>query len=138
MSKTTKTAAKAPKADAAPRARKEGLRTAQVRILEALAKSKAPLTKGQINESCAKAGFETAKKFSQWMADPLGSRNPEVSRAAEERSGYKSLLTLKLVKHHEVTVEEGMAPEHRYEITALGRKALEKARAEAKSAKSAK
>jgi len=115
--------AKAEKTSTRPNS-ESGLRTAQVRILTALKSGKA-MNKTQINEACAKAGFETAKKFSQWMADPLGSRNPKVSKAAEDRCGYKSLLTLGFVKPDEVDVDGHK--EHVYVITSKGKAALAKA-----------
>ena len=107
-----------------PEAPKSGLRKAQVRILQALAKAKGPLSKSRICDACAKE-FPTAAKFQAWMADPLGSLNPTVVAAAEARCGYRSLLSLRLVQHVELDIDG--KSEDAYQLTAAGRKALAKA-----------
>jgi len=104
------------------------LGTPQVRILKALTKL-GRATRAQINAQCAKAGFETAKKFSAWMADPLGQNDPKSRKAAEAKSGRKSLLTLGFVKMIELPKPDtdSGATETWFEATAAGRKALAKA-----------
>lgn len=109
--------------EANPRARKNGLRTAQVRILEALVKAKGPATKGRLCSICAPT-FPTAAKHQAWMGDPLGGVDPVARQAAEEKAGYLSLLTLKYVKM-DVIGGDDVPKERVYEITAAGRKALE-------------
>jgi len=105
--------AKAPAAAKEPRAKKEGLRKPQVRILAALRKANKPLTRAQISE---KAPADLA-----WMNSWIGS-NDESIRAENDKT-FPSLLTLKMVKFAAAEDESKTA----YEITAIGRKALEKA-----------
>lgn len=109
---------------------KEGLRVPQIRILKALSKAKGPVSKNRICEMVAKE-FPTAGKFTAWMSDPLGAVDEAGRKTAEERSGYKSLLTLRYVTSKVIDVEN--KKERVYEITSTGRKALvaaEKAAAE--------
>lgn len=113
----------------------EKLRKSQTRILGILAKAKGPLPKHRINEIAAK-DYPTAQKHTAWMADAIGSLDPATAKKAQERCGYPSLLTLKLIRHVETSVEG--KTEHGYEITASGRKALEKTEAPAKPKKAPK
>ncbi len=103
------------------------LRTAQIRILNALNDSKHPLSKAGICEAVA-SDFPTAAKFQAWMADPIGSRDPATSKAAQVRCGYPSLLTLGYVRAKEQVVEPTKdspgVREYVYEITASGKQAL--------------
>jgi hypothetical protein len=93
-----------------PRAKKEGLRKPQVRILAALAKAKTPLTRNEIAEkaTCDKA----------WLNSWIGSKNPEI-RAKNDKAEFPCLLTLKLVKDNE-DEEKGTV----YIITPAGKAAL--------------
>jgi hypothetical protein len=96
--KTTPKSAKAPKAKApaakAPkakpetngRAKKDRLRGPQVRILAALAKAKAPLTRREI---AAKAECDLA-----WLVSWVGKIDPKARAASEKATGFPSLLTL--------------------------------------------
>lgn len=81
---TKKAATKAAPAPA-PESKAAGLRKPQVRILEALAKSKAPLTRREIADAapCDFAGC------TEW----LGSQDPE-TRAKNDAKHFPSLLTL--------------------------------------------
>lgn len=120
-SKTTKSnASKNGKAESnghsTPRRRKEGLRDPQVRILACLAKSSSPLSRGQIAE---KAPVDLA-----FCTSYIGANDPEVRERLAEQRGYKSLIGLGYVKVEKR--EEGTV----HSITASGRKALEKAKAE--------
>lgn len=119
-----KKAKKAAKAEGAKPSRNGVVGVPQQRILGALAKAKGPLTRGKINEACAKAGFTTAKKFSAWMTDPLGQADPKARKAAETKSGRKSLLTLGYVKQVDLDIDGHK--EVCFQLTATGRKALEK------------
>ena len=95
-----------------PRAKKEGLRKPQVRILAALRKANKPLTRAQIAE---KAPADLA-----WMNSWIGSNDDSIR--AENDKKFPSLLFLKMVKFAAAEDESKTA----YEITAIGRKALEK------------
>lgn len=106
------------------RAKKEGMRKAQVRILRALGKAGVPLSKLQICEKVAKE-FPTAAKFTAWMTDPIGGADPEARKVAEEKNGYPSLLTLKYIRSLKSQSEEGDREVTVYEITALGKKTLQ-------------
>jgi outer membrane biosynthesis protein TonB len=95
-----------------PRAKKEGLRKPQVRILAALRKANKPLTRSEISE---KAPADLA-----WMNSWIGSNDDSIR--AENDKKFPSLLSLKMVKFAAAEDESKTA----YEITAIGRKALEK------------
>ncbi len=132
MAKTaTKTAPAAKpvkeKKEKAPREPKL-LTTSQLRIMQALSKAKGPLTRGKINEACAKAGFATAEKFSAWMTEPLGQATAEARAEWEEKKGKKSLLSLGYVKQRELDVDG--KKETVFEATATGVKILTKAEAQ--------
>jgi membrane protein involved in colicin uptake len=102
--------APAAKAEKAPAAKKEGLRKPQLRILQALANTKAVgMTRGEIAEKapCDVAGC------TEW----IGSSDAE-KRAANDAKHFPSLITLGFVKLG--TPAEGGADY--YSITAAGRK----------------
>lgn len=111
--KPAKKAAK--KADKAPRARKEGLRNPQVRILKALSKGKS-LTRAEIAE---KAPVDVAT-----CVEYIGSHD-DAKRIANDKKHFPSLLTLKYVKAEQH--DEGGHDVVRYAITAAGKAALAKA-----------
>lgn len=93
---------------------KKGLRDSQVRMLRVLVKEKRVLSK---NDLTAKAEVAPSD-----MTKYLGSEDAVVRKRNDER-WFPSLLTLKYVK----SVRGG--PEDKvegYEVTALGRQALEK------------
>jgi DNA-binding MarR family transcriptional regulator len=118
--KAPKKAAKAPKkgkAAKAPRAKKEGLRKPQVRVLEALAKSKKSLSRTEISE---KGGVDLAMLNSY-----IGSQDDSIRKKNDELV-CKSLLTLGFVKYG-TQQEEGRGMY--YDITPAGRKALDSAKA---------
>jgi hypothetical protein len=99
---------------AATKSSKPTLRAAQVRILAALAKADAPLTRREIAEAapCDTAGL------TEW----IGSSDPEKRKANDEK-WFPSLLSRKLISAKDtdaVTV---------YSVTARGRKVAEKAAA---------
>lgn len=107
----TKKTAPAAKAPAEPKAKKDGLRKPQERILKALAK-KDGLTRKEISE---KAPADLAMLNSY-----IGSHNPDI-RAANDAKNFPCLLTLGYVKAQQ---HEGEPVT--YVITAAGRKAAEK------------
>lgn len=72
------------------RAKKEGLRSAQVRILKYLAKQPKPRTR---NEIADKAPADRA-----FCSQFLGRIDAEKRAAADEAYGFPSLLTLKAIK----------------------------------------
>lgn len=110
--KVAKKTAKKGKTAKAPRAKKDGLRKPQIRILQCLAKAKAPFSRAQIAE---KAPCDVA-----WLNSWIGSRNIE-TRAKNDQAGFLCLLSLALVKEHQAKDgQRGVA----YEITAAGRKAI--------------
>lgn len=111
----------APKAtERKPREKKEGLRKPQIRVLQALVKTKAPegeLTRKQISEQ--------GKVDLAMLSEYIGKVEPDLRKTMEAKMGYPSLLTLGFVKIDQQEGEPTM-----YKITATGRKALEKALAE--------
>lgn len=135
---TTK-AAKAAKpqanGQAKPRARKEGLRLPQVRILRVLAAAKAPYTRPDLVEAISQGDKPTA------IGDALGVLGD--SRAAREAAaGYPSLLTLEFVAMKEAKLRLGGNDDGRvskvYSITPAGRKALAAAEKAIKEREAAK
>lgn len=106
--------------ESSPRPRKEGLRKPQVRILDALAKAKGPLSRGKIIERITQNGKATA------IGDALGCKDVALREARDAQVGYKSLLSQKLVRQLDLDVDGHK--ETVYEMTAAGRKALEKAK----------
>lgn len=102
-----------------PRARKEGLRLPQVRILKALPAGRR-LSRAQIIEKITQDGKATA------IGDALGCKDPELRKARDASVGYKSLLSLGYAK--QVDLDHDGRAETVYESTAAGRKALEKAK----------
>jgi hypothetical protein len=118
-------APKAPKKAAPPaskkdepkaRAKKDGLRKPQIRVLQFLAKSQSK-TGIDVNTIAEKAPVDKA-----WVSDAVFGRHDPVKRKEVEAAGYPSLLTLKLVE--ELRIEAGEINEWRYKITEKGRKAL--------------
>lgn len=117
---------KAPKAKAAPKAAakadaKPGIRLPQARILKALAASKKPLTRGEL---IAKVSRDPDHPTA--IGDALGVTDPKNRPVREKAAGYKSLITLGLVKEHHLGGPGEEVNETVHEITAAGRKALEK------------
>lgn len=112
------------KAKAQPSENGDKLGKAHVRILKALKQAGKPITRTRINEICAKT-YDTAKKFSAWMTEPLGQADEDARRAWEKKTGKQSLISRKLVKQTELDIDG--KSETVYELTAAGRKALEKA-----------
>lgn len=110
-----KAAKKAAKKPGVPRAKKVGLRKPQLRILTCLVKSKNPLTRAEIAE---KAPCDIA-----WLNSWIGSHDEKI-RAKNDKK-LPSLLTLGLVRFS--APEEGVRGAC-YEVTAFGRKALEKSK----------
>ncbi len=102
-----------------PRARKEGLRLPQVRILKALAGGKR-LTRAQIIEKITQNGKATA------IGDALGCKDPDLRKKRDASVGYKSLLSLGYVRQVEQDHDGHMETVH--EITAAGTKALAKSK----------
>jgi hypothetical protein len=98
-----------------PKAKKDGLRTPQVRILKALAKSDAGLTRGQI---------ATKAKIDPAMGHYLGASDPAKVAEYSEKYGFPSLLSLKYVKaeQHDVNGKDVIL----YFITPQGKAALTK------------
>lgn len=115
-----------PATERKPRARKEGLRSFQVRILKCLAKAKGPLTRTQISE---KAPAHPTNQTNLWG---IGLVDPDKRKEAEKKTQIPSLLTLGFVRERMIPGElndkgEEGRKERVYEITASGRKAMEKA-----------
>lgn len=101
------------KAKPAPKPRKvEGLRKPQVRILQALAKSKSPLSRSELG---TKAGVDVA-----FCTEYVGSSNPDI-RAKNDQKVCVSLLTLGYVTEEKHEDSRAVV----YSITPAGRKALE-------------
>lgn len=100
---------------AAGRAKKEGLRKPQVRVLTALNKSSRALNRSQI---ATKAEVDVAT-----LTEVVGSHDPKVREKNDKRKGWKSLVSLGFVKEAPAE-EEGNGTY--YSITAAGKKALEK------------
>jgi hypothetical protein len=109
--------AAAPKAPKTPAPAKEkadgGLRKPQVRILTALVKSAVPLDRKTL---AAKAPVDVAA-----CVEYVGSHDEAVRKANDEKH-FPSLVTLGLIKFGPPTESGGTT----YEVTAKGRKELEK------------
>lgn len=119
MAKKNTAAVATPAASATPGAKKkDGLRKAQVRILQYLSKAKSAQPRKVIAE---KAPCDLAN-----CTELLGSHDA-TKRAENDAKHFPSLVTLKAVKVN-VTEDQGVT----YEITATGVKMLEKATAESK------
>lgn len=112
VKKVAKKATKKTTAAKAPRAKKEGLRAAQVRILHVLGKAKQPLTKVELAE---KAETDPTK-----MGVFVGPRDGE-SKTTSERWPFPGLYELGYVKVEQFEEYRGQV----VTITAKGRKALE-------------
>jgi hypothetical protein len=115
--------AAAPAVERAPRAKKEGLRKAQVRILEVLKKVGVPLNRNDL--------MEKAKIDPAWLYHFVGPTKPET----QARTGVKPLTDYGFVKLGTVEVTDGKT-ENTVAITAAGKQGLEK-HLKAESAKSA-
>lgn len=130
---TKPTKVKTPKTVTAPKPRekKDGLRAAQTRILALLAKTKGVLNEWKIAE---KAPVDKA-----WLPDSLFGRIGDLGEvkvinkatpdglARAKVVGYSSLLALGFVKGR--LIDNNGKMERVWEITATGRKALEKTQA---------
>ena len=116
-------AAKEKKTEAAteskPRAKKEGMRKPQVRILAALKKAGKSLSRAQIAENapCDRA----------WLNEWLGAHD-EAKRKANDVKFFPSLLTLGFIRYAKPN-DDGQPT---YDITAAGKKAVEAAEKAAK------
>lgn len=119
--KAAKAVKKAATNGAAPKAKKDGLRGPQVRILTCLSKAKGPLTRNQISE---KAPVDVAT-----CVEYIGSTDKD-RREANDTKHFPSLISLGLVKYdtHEVDGRDTIA----YTITPKGRTQLEKEQKAAK------
>lgn len=84
-----------------------------VRILVALSKANAPMTRGEIGEK--------AQVDVPFLSTYIGSSDPEVRAANEAKRGTKGLITLGYVR---IVPSEGAATT--YQITAAGKKVVEK------------
>ena len=90
------------------------------RVLKAMRKLGKPATRTESNDACAKAGFETAKKFAGWLSKVLGQLDPK-ARKEFERDNHKTLIGAGLVEPK--TVELDGATETKFSLTPAGRKA---------------
>jgi hypothetical protein len=89
---------------------KKGLRKPQIRVLQALSKSKSALSRTEIGK---KAEVDVAS-----LTEVIGSSDAETRKKNDTRKGWKSLLTLKYVTASD---KDGTTT---YSITAAGTKAL--------------
>lgn len=101
----------------APAKKKSVLRKPQVRILGALVKHSAPMTRGRISEA--------AKVDQAWTGDYLGRTDPAKREANDKKYNVHSLLSLGYVRFKVVDVDG--KKEVLFEVTAAGKKAYEKA-----------
>lgn len=110
-----KTAAPKKYSPKAERAKKDGLRGPQIRILQTLARNSRPLSRKQIAE---KAGVDPTK-----IGDYAGPRPDSQSFETAEKWPFPDLHTAKLVRveQHDIDGRDVLC----YTITAAGRKALE-------------
>lgn len=97
------------------------LRKTQIRILQFLSK-KVSATKAE----CTVAG--TGRENGTLDGSHIGCRDPKARKIADAKSGRPSLLTRGYIKEIDVKVD-GDKVEHRLQITAAGKKALEKLKA---------
>ena len=87
--KAAKKAAK-PSKNGAPRARKDGLRDPQVRVLSFLAKGDRSRTRAEIGKG-AKVDVATLTEY-------IGSSDAETRKRNDQKMGWKSLISLGFVK----------------------------------------
>lgn len=117
-------AAAAAKPERKPRARKEGLRLPQIRVLHVLSKAKGPLSRTAISEKCG-------NKTTVVVGRAVGYSDPAKRKAFEQTKDgggepgnpCPSLLTLGYVTEKELDVDG--AKETVIELTAKGRKAFQ-------------
>ncbi len=102
------------------RAKKEGLRKPQIKILKALLASKGPLSRRRIAEAIS---ADPTRITDVW--DPIGTTTEEDQPAQDERLGYRSLMSLKFLRRKELELDGHK--EVVFELTPAGRKAAEKA-----------
>lgn len=107
---------------AKPKAKKPTivLRAAQLRMLKELKKRNRSMTRQELVHAA------TGSPKGTLDGSYIGNLDPKARKVAEKKVGKPSLLTLGFIRMNEVQVEEGMAAERRYELTAAGRKYLEK------------
>jgi len=110
----------------APRAVKEGLRKPQVQLLQALSKSKRPLSRSEL--ASAAAPFDPTK-----VGDYCGPRPADRTAKAAARYPFPDLVSLKFVRvSFTRPATDGAKGKMQYEITAAGKAALQKALKEGK------
>jgi len=94
------------------RAKKEGLRDGQVRILHVLSKAKGAMPRAMLAEK--------AKITVGWACNFIGPTDLAKRKVTEERTGFPSLMSLGAVK----AVRDEELNENQYVITATGKKLL--------------
>ena len=104
------------------KAPKGGLRTAQIRILQALAGAAAPISKARICEIVAPS-FPTARLHQAWMTYPLGSIDATARAVAAQKCGYQSLIDLGFVSMSNLDIDG--KKELVFEVTQSGLTALD-------------
>lgn len=112
-----------------PRKKKEGMRTGQIRVLLALStlSPQGGLTRAKLSELVGATNG--------WVYCFTGSTDEKQREKTEKEMGYPSLLTLSYIRTLLVQAEEGLPKERIYRITAAGRKALEAAMQDERTAK---
>lgn len=118
---TTETSVpKARKASPKPKAKKEPikLRAAQLRMLKELKRRNRSMTRQELVHAA------TGSPKGTLDGSYIGNLDPKARKVSEKKAGKPSLLTLGFIRMDEVQVEEGLAPERRYELTAAGKKYL--------------
>jgi len=110
--KAARTRPAGPRKERAPRAKKEGLRDGQVRILHVLSKAKGAMPRAMLAEK--------AKITVGWACNFIGPTDVAKRKVTEERTGFPSLMTLGAVK----AVHDDELNENQYLLTATGKKLL--------------
>ncbi len=103
-----------PEANGRPEVAGHKLRSAQVRILKALAK--APLGLGKV------ALEKKAEVNPAWLADMAGRLDAKVAARAEKSYGFPSLATLGLVKVEAIETDGSTRKELFFSLKAKGKK----------------
>lgn len=92
------------------------LRKPQIRVLKALARARAPLSRAML---CERAEVDSA-----WIGDHVGKTDAVARTAREQLTGYPGLLTLGYCEVRETDLYgDGSVVETSYVITAAGREA---------------
>lgn len=103
-----------------PTPTKTKLTSGHLRCLKALASTRAPMSRQEINKVCARdKNFQTALKWPMWVGAFLGHLNPQTNTRMSKHRG-ETLYTRGLIKILEVEEEIGNGKSTLFQITPKG------------------